>query len=60
VTRLTDFTSQEFLRNPAAGVARLRASGPVVEIKFSIIGKVWITTTHDLAARVLQDSKTFR
>jgi hypothetical protein len=60
VTRLTDSTSQEFLRNPAAGVARLRASGPVVEIKFPIIGRVWITTTHDLAARVLQDSKTFR
>ena len=57
--RRTDFTSQEFLRNPAAGVARLRASGAVVEIKFPIIGKIWITTTHDLAAHVLQDSRTF-
>jgi hypothetical protein len=59
MTRRTDFTSQEFLRIPAAGIARLRASGPVVEIKFPIIGKVWITTTHDLAAHLLQDSKTF-
>jgi cytochrome P450 len=57
--RRTDFTNQAFLRNPAAGVARLRASGPVVEIKFPIIGKVWTTTTHELAAYVLQDSKTF-
>jgi cytochrome P450 len=59
MTRRTDFTSQEFLRNPAAGVARLRASGPVVEIKFPIIGRVWITTTRQLADHVLQDSKTF-
>jgi cytochrome P450 len=59
MTRRTDFTSQEFLRNPAAGVARLRASGPAVEIKFPIIGRVWITTTRQLGDHVLQDSKTF-
>jgi cytochrome P450 len=59
MTLRTDFTSQAFLRNPAAGIARLRASGPVVEIKFPIIGKVWITTTQELAGHVLQDGKTF-
>jgi cytochrome P450 PksS len=59
MTRRTDFTSQAFLRNPAAGVARLRASGPVVEIRFPIIGRVWITTTRQLVDHVLQDSKTF-
>jgi len=48
MTVRTDFTSQGFLRNPAAGVAGLRASGPVIGIKFPIIGRVWITTTHDL------------
>jgi cytochrome P450 len=56
---IADFTSQEYLRNPAAGIARLRASGPVVEIRFPIIGKVWITTTQELAGRVLKDSQTF-
>jgi hypothetical protein len=40
-----DFTSQEYFRNPAAAIARLRESAPVVQIKFPIIGKVWITTT---------------
>jgi hypothetical protein len=54
-----DFTSQEYLRDPAAGLARLRAAGPVVEVRFPIIGKTWITTTSELAGRVLKDSETF-
>src|SRR3954468_19728362 len=55
----SDFISQDFFRDPAAGIARLRAAGRVVRIKFPIVGKVWITTTHELAARVLKDSETF-
>ena len=54
-----DFTSQEFFRNPAAGIERLRARGPVVETRFPIVGKVWLTTTYDAAARVLKDSTMF-
>ena len=54
-----DFTSQEFLRDPAAGVARLRRAGPVVESRFPIIGKVWVTTTQEAAGRVLKDSENF-
>jgi cytochrome P450 PksS len=59
VTLRPDFTSQEYFRNPAAGIGRLRASGPVLEVRFPIVGKVWITTTHELADRVLKDSETF-
>ena len=59
MTLRTDFTSQEYFRNPAAAIERLRASGPVVEIRFPIIGRVWITTTQELAGRVLKDSETF-
>ena len=54
-----DFTSQDYLRDPATGLAKLRAAGPVVEVRFPIIGKTWITTTSDLAGRVLKDSETF-
>ena len=54
-----DFTGQDFLRDPAAGVARLRASGPVVEVRFPIIGRTWITTTQEMAGRVLKDSQSF-
>ena len=35
------------------------ASGPVVATRFPIVGKVWITTTYELTARVLKDSETF-
>jgi cytochrome P450 len=54
-----DFNSQDYLRNPAAGIERLRSSGPVVEVRFPIIGRTWITTTSELASRVLKDSETF-
>ena len=54
-----DFTSEAFFRDPQAGVAQLRAIGPVVATKFPIIGRVWITTTYEAAARVLKDSTPF-
>jgi len=54
-----DITSQEYFRDPAAATARIRSLGPLVEIRFPIIGKVWITTTQELAGRVLKDSETF-
>jgi len=59
MTMRVDFTSQEFFRNPAASIERLRARGPVVETRFPIVGKVWLTTTYDAAARVLKDSTMF-
>jgi len=34
-----DFTSQEYLRDFAQELAKLRAAGPVVEVRFPIIGK---------------------
>src|SRR5215208_7720774 len=54
-----NFTSQEYLQNPAAGLAKLRAAGPVVAVRFPIVGKTWITTNADFAARVLKDNETF-
>jgi cytochrome P450 PksS len=59
MTAAVYFTSQAFFRNPAAGVERLRALGPVVATRFPIVGKVWITTTYESTARVLKDSETF-
>jgi len=59
MTMRVDFTSQAFFRDPAAGIERLRASGPVLETRFPIVGKVWITTTYESTARVLKDSATF-
>ena len=59
VTVGLDFTSQDYLRNPAAGIERLRVSGPIVEVRFPIIGRTWITTTQEAAERILKDSRTF-
>ena len=54
-----DFRSQAYFRNPAAEIEKLRSAGPVVELRFPMIGNVWTTTTQDLADRVLKDSDTF-
>jgi len=54
-----DFASQDYFHDPGAGIARLRASGPVLEVRFPIVGRVWITTTHELAGRVLKDGDAF-
>jgi cytochrome P450 len=54
-----EFTNQDYLRDPSAHLARLRAAGPVVEVRFPIVGRTWITTTSELAGRVLKDSETF-
>jgi cytochrome P450 len=59
MTLHVDFTSQEYFRDPAAGIAKLRAAGPVVEVRFPLIGTVWTTTTQGLANQVLRDSQTF-
>jgi cytochrome P450 len=54
-----DFTSEDYLRDPTAGLAKLRAAGAVVEVRFPIVGRTWITTTSDLAGRILKDNATF-
>ncbi|HUI94447.1 MAG TPA: cytochrome P450 [Xanthobacteraceae bacterium] len=54
-----DIASQAYFRNPVAEIARLRSAGPVVEVEFPLIGKVWTTTTQAMADRVLKDSATF-
>ncbi len=54
-----DISSQAFFRDPAAAIAALRSAGQLVEVNFPVIGKVWATTTQDLADRVLKDSDTF-
>jgi hypothetical protein len=45
-----DYINQDYFRDPTARLTALRASGPVVEVKFPIIGKVWVTTTYEATA----------
>ena len=44
----TDFASPDYFRDPAAAIEKLRAAGPVVEVRFPIIGKVWATSPLSL------------
>jgi cytochrome P450 PksS len=59
MTLHADFTSQAYFRDPAAELAKLRAAGPVVEVRFPFVGTVWTTTTQELANQVLRDSEIF-
>jgi hypothetical protein len=59
VTLGIDFTSQDFFRDPLAALERLRSAGPVVEVRLPMIGRVWMTTTQEMAARVLKDNQAF-
>jgi cytochrome P450 len=59
MTLQADFASQDYFRNPAAAIENLRRVGPVVEVRFPLIGKVWATTTQALADQVLKDTATF-
>src|SRR6478672_7278417 len=59
MTLHADFTGQDYYRNPGAAIEKLRAMGPVVEVRFPVIGKVWATTTQALADQVLKDTATF-
>jgi cytochrome P450 len=54
-----DLANQAFFRNPSAEIEKLRSAGPVVEVRFPMVGKVWTTTNQELADRVLKDSETF-
>lgn len=59
MTLPVDLTSQDFFRDPDATVRRLQAAGPVVEVGFPMVGRVWMTTTQEMASRVLKDGKLF-
>src|SRR5215468_7386384 len=54
-----DLSSQDYFRDPTAAIAALRSAGPVVEVQFPILGRIWTTTTEEMADRVLKDSETF-
>jgi cytochrome P450 len=54
-----DFRRQDYLGSPDPLLAELRAAGPLVKVRFPIVGKTWITTTSELTGRILKDHDTF-
>jgi cytochrome P450 PksS len=59
MTLPVDLKRLDFCRDPSATVKSLRAAGPVVEAKLPFVGRVWMTTTHEMASRMLKDGKLF-
>jgi cytochrome P450 len=59
MTLRVDLASQDFFRDPATMLEELRAAGPVMEVRLPMIGRVWMTTTQEMASRVLKDNQVF-
>src|SRR5262245_20588088 len=54
-----NFTALDYLRDPRRKLEELRAAGPLVQVRFPIVGKTWITTSNEMTSRVLKDNATF-
>jgi cytochrome P450 len=54
-----DLTSQTFKQNPYPTLARMRELGPVIRVRFPLIGKVWMATTYDAVNDLLRDHHRF-
>ena len=51
--------SPDFHRDPFSRLAEMRAAGPVIPIKFPIVGKLWMTTTYAATLAVVKDNELF-
>lgn len=54
-----DITSSGFHANPYRVLDRMRAEGPIVSIKLPIVGRIWLTVTHDSCAELLKTHENF-
>jgi cytochrome P450 PksS len=54
-----DVLSPQFHADPMPTLDRLRAEGPVVQLKLPIVGRTWLATTHDACAELLKDHDRF-
>lgn len=57
--RRFDILSPEFHTNPFPTLDRMRAEGPLVCMKLPIVGRTWLTVTHDSCAELLKDHEHF-
>lgn len=58
-TRAFDLRSQDYKRNPYPTLARLVAEGPVLKIKYPIIGGIWTATSYEAVNELLRERQTF-
>lgn len=54
-----DIRSQAYKRNPYPTLARLIDEGPVLKMKFPLIGGAWVVTGYDAVNELLRDRQSF-
>ena len=54
-----DFTSAAFASDPSATLDELRKHSDVVPVKMPIMGKVWLTLSHEASSVMLKDQNRF-
>lgn len=54
-----DISSQAYKRNPYPTLAKSIRQGPVVKIKYPLIGSFWAATTYEAVNELLRDRETF-
>lgn len=57
--RRFDILSPEFHANPFPTLDRMRAEGSFVRMKLPIVGRTWLTVTHDSCAELLKNHEDF-
>jgi cytochrome P450 PksS len=58
-TRDFDILSPKFHANPFPELDRMRAAGPVVQMRLPIIGRTWLAVTHEACVDLLKDHDSF-
>ena len=54
-----DIRSQVYKRNPYPTLAKLIDDGPVLKMKFPLIGSTWVVTGYDAVNELLRDRQSF-
>ena len=54
-----DISSQAYKRNPYPALARMIADGPLVRMKYPLMGGFWAVTHYDAVNDLLRDHTTF-
>ena len=52
-----DIASQQYKRNPYPTLARMVAQGPVVRIRYPLIGSYWAVTGYDAVQELRQQDR---
>ncbi|EHK56023.1 cytochrome P450 family protein [Allomesorhizobium alhagi] len=58
-TRDFDILSPKFHANPFPELDRMRAAGPVVQMRLPIVGRTWLAVTHEACVDLLKDHGNF-